>query len=201
MKGSLIILGFFLSGVLLGRLGIIPRADQAGDLASWALYMLLFVVGMGIGFDTRSFRILRELHVKVALVPLFVGIGTLGGSLAAWALLGDMPLRDVLGVGAGFGYYSLSSIMITKMGDAALGSMALIANISRELVTLLSAPLLVRLFGGLAPVMAGGATSMDTSLPIIARYAGERYGIIAVFSGMVLTVAVPILVTAIFTWM
>ncbi|MBG3877017.1 lysine exporter LysO family protein [Desulfovibrio oxamicus] len=201
MKGSLIILGFFLSGVLLGRLDVIPRADQAGDLASWALYMLLFVVGMGIGFDTRSFRILRELHVKVALVPLFVGIGTLGGSLAAWALLGDMPLRDVLGVGAGFGYYSLSSIMITKMGDAALGSMALIANISRELVTLLSAPLLVRRFGGLAPVMAGGATSMDTCLPIIARYAGERYGIIAVFSGMVLTVAVPILVTAIFNWM
>lgn len=200
MKGSLVIFGVFLAGVCLGRLGCIPRADRAGSLATWALYLLLFAVGMGMGFDARSFRVLRELRLKMALVPLFAGAGTLAGSLAAWRLLGDMPLRDVLGVGAGFGYYSLSSIMLTKLGDAALGSMALIANLSRELATLLAAPLLVRLFGGLAPVMAGGATSMDTCLPIIARSAGERYGIIAVFSGMSLTVAVPILVTAIFTW-
>ena len=201
MKGSLIILGWFLAGVILGRTHLIPEAIARSDLSSWALYLLLYAVGMGIGFDTRCWRILRELHIKVALVPVAVIIGTFGGAVGAWALLGDMPLRDVLGVGAGFGYYSLSSIMISRMGDAALGSVALIANITRELTTLLTAPLLVRPFGGLAPVAAGGATSMDTSLPIIARYAGERCGIVAVFSGMVLTVAVPILVTAIFTWM
>ena len=77
MKGSCIILCFFLAGVLVGRLDIVPDAIARGDLASWALYLLLFVVGMGIGFDTRSWRILRELHIKVALVPLAVmGCGT-----------------------------------------------------------------------------------------------------------------------------
>lgn len=156
MKGSCIILCFFLAGVLVGRLDIVPDAIARGDLASWALYLLLFVVGMGIGFDTRSWRILRELHIKVALVPLAVMAGTFGGAAMAWLALGDMPLRDVLGVGAGFGYYSLSSIMITRMGDAALGSVALLANITRELTTLLATPLLVRAFGGLAPVAAGG---------------------------------------------
>ncbi len=200
MKGSCIILCFFLAGVLVGRLYIVPDAIARGDLASWALYLLLFVVGMGIGFDTRSWRILRELHIKVALVPLAVMAGTFGGAAMAWLALGDMPLRDVLGVGAGFGYYSLSSIMITRMGDAALGSVALLANITRELTTLLATPLLVRAFGGLAPVAAGGATAMDTCLPVIARYAGERCGIVAVFSGMVLTVAVPLLISVIFSW-
>lgn len=200
MKGSCIILAFFLAGVLLGRCDVVPDAIARGDLASWALYLLLFVVGMGIGFDTQSWRILRELHIKVALVPLAVMAGTFGGATLAWLLLGDMPLRDVLGVGAGFGYYSLSSLMISRLGDAALGSVALLANITRELTTLLATPLLVRVFGGLAPVAAGGATSMDTCLPVIARYAGERCGIVAVFSGMVLTVAVPVLVSAIFSW-
>lgn len=200
MKGSFIILGFFLVGVILGRYDIIPESIARSDLSTWALYMLLFVVGVGIGFDTQSWRILRQLHVKVALVPAATIVGTFAGSVVAWLLLGDMSLRDVLAVGSGFGYYSLSSIMITKLGDAALGSVALLANITRELTTILIAPLLVRYFGGLAPVAAGGAASMDTCLPVIARYAGERCGIIGVFQGMVLTVAVPILVTTIFSW-
>lgn len=199
MKGSLIILGFFLAGCLSGRMDLLPGWLADGNLASYALYALLFLVGMSMGFDTRSWRILRELHVKVLLVPLFVMAGTFAGAGAVWPFLGDMPLHHALGVGAGFGYYSLSSIMISKMVSPVLGSVALLSNIIRELTTLLAAPLLARHFGKLGPVAAGGATSMDTCLPVIVRFSGERYGIIAVFSGMFLTVAVPLLVTFIFS--
>ena len=75
-----------------------------------------------------------------------------------------------------------------------LGVIALLANLSREIITLIFAPLFVRLFGKLAPIASGGATAMDTTLPIVARFSGKEYAIIAFFSGIVLTVLVPILV-------
>lgn len=203
MKGGLCILLCFAAGLAVGRLDIIPRA-MGEEALGYALFALLFTAGMGMGFDTRNFLIVRALGLKVALLPLGIMVGTAAGALAAWALLAaaghGLSLRDVLGVGAGFGYYSLSSVIIARLGDAALGSVALLANITRELITLLLAPLLVRLGGGLAPVATGGAASMDTCMPVIAQWAGERYAIMGIFSGMVLTVLVPLLVTGIFTW-
>lgn len=73
--------------------------------------------------------------------------------------------------------------------------MALLANISRELITLLCAPLLARWFGRLAPISAGGATTMDTTLPIITRVSGSRYVILSVFHGFTVDFSVPFLVT------
>lgn len=203
MKGSLFILGSFLAGVLAGHMDVIPRA-LGEDALTLALWIMLVLAGMCMGFDTRNFLIVRALGLRVALLPLGIMVGTALGALVAWGLLGlmlhDMSLRDVMAVGAGFGYYSLSSVIIARLGDAALGSVALLANVMRELCTLLLAPLLVKFLGGLAPVATGGAASMDTCMPVIARYAGERYAIMGVFSGMVLTLLVPVLVTGLFTW-
>jgi uncharacterized membrane protein YbjE (DUF340 family) len=200
MKGSLIILAFFIAGALLGYSGITPEVLSSDTVSAYALYFLLFIVGVGIGFDTRCWRILREMHIKVLLVPVFIMLGTFAGALATAPFIPGHSIRDVLAVGAGFGYYSLSSIMISQMGDTVLGSIALLSNIIRELITLLAAPLFVRYFGKLGPLASGGATAMDTTLPIITRFSGERYGIIAVFSGMFLTVAVPFMVSAIMSW-
>ncbi len=126
-------------------------------------------------------------------------VGTFLGGVAAWTML-DMSFRDVMAVAAGFGYYSLSSMLINQLADVSLGSMALISNMVRELVTLLFAPLFARVFGGLGPLSAAGAAS-DTCLPAIIRTSGERNTILGIFSGMVLTIAVPIFVTSIFAWL
>jgi uncharacterized membrane protein YbjE (DUF340 family) len=98
-------------------------------------------------------------------------------------------------VGAGFGYYSLSSIFIGQISGKTLGVVALISNILREIITLLGTPLLLKFFGQLAPIAAGGATSMDTTLPVITKFTGKEYAVISVFSGVVLTMLVPFLVT------
>jgi uncharacterized membrane protein YbjE (DUF340 family) len=76
---------------------------------------------------------------------------------------------------------------------------ALLSNIFREVATLLTTPILVRYFGKLAGIASGGATAMDTTLPVISRYSGKEYAIIALFSGIVLTILVPFLVTFILT--
>ena len=91
-------------------------------------------------------------------------------------------------------------VFITQLGDPALGSVALLSNMIHEIITLTLSPLLVRVVGRLGPVMAGGAAAMDTCLPIIARYSGERYAILAVFSGMTLTLLVPVLVPALMSF-
>ena len=97
--------------------------------------------------------------------------------------------------GSGFGYYSLSSIFITEYRGAELGTIALTTNIIREIITLLGAAVLVRCFGKLAPICSGGATTMDTTLPVITRFSGKEYVIIAIFHGFVVDFSVPFLVT------
>jgi uncharacterized membrane protein YbjE (DUF340 family) len=76
-----------------------------------------------------------------------------------------------------------------------LGTVALLSNIMRELAALLLAPLLVRYFGKLAPIAVGGATTMDTTFPVIVKFSGKEFAVIAVFHGFVLDVSVPVLVT------
>ena len=191
MKESFIILLFFCAGVLLGRLDVLPSAIAESDAVTWIVYLMLAAVGMGLGFDVRAWRILRELKGWVLAVPAVIILGTAAGAIGAWLLLNDMSLRDVLAVAAGFGYYSLSSMLIAREADASLASMALLANMTRELAALVFAPLLVRLAGGLGPLAAAGAAS-DTCLSVIIRTSGERNAILAVFSGMLITVLVPV---------
>ena len=180
MKESIIVLFFFSFGVLGGRLDLLP-ADWLGlvhEASNLAVYAMLAAVGMSLGFDSRAWRILRDLKGWVVLVPLMIIVGTFLGGVAAWTML-DMSFRDVMAVAAGFGYYSLSSMLINQLADVSL---------------------FARVFGGLGPLSAAGAAS-DTCLPAIIRTSGERNTILGIFSGMVLTIAVPIFVTSIFAWL
>jgi uncharacterized membrane protein YbjE (DUF340 family) len=155
----------------------------------------MFLVGVGIGGDEKALKALRGFSFHILLVPLTTIVGTLIGVAAVYLFLNQITLTDVLAVGSGFGYYSLSSIIITDLRSPELGVVALLANVMREIITLLMAPLFVRFFGKLAPISSGGATSMDTTLPIISASSGKEYAIVSLFHGIVLTILVPFLVT------
>ncbi|MFO7736669.1 MAG: lysine exporter LysO family protein [bacterium] len=195
MKNSLIIVGFFVLGIIIGLYDLLPQIFVETDFSLYALYILMFLVGIGIGADKNAWKILKNAKFKIILVPLTVIIGTAIGVGIISIFLKDITLRESLAVGAGFGYYSLSSIFISQISGEALGVVALISNISREITTLLFAPFFAKYFGKIAPISAGGATSMDTTLPVITQSAGKEYAIISVFSGIVLTILVPFAVT------
>lgn len=195
MKNSLIILAFFALGVILGVTGKLPDLMIQTDFSMYALYLLMFLVGIGIGADKNSWSVIRTMKVRIFLVPLGIIFGTFAGTALASLFLPDLKLKEVMAVGAGFGYYSLSSLFITQLSGETLGVIALLSNIMREITTLLATPVLVIFFGKLAGIASGGATSMDTTLPVITRYSGKEWGIISVFSGIVLTLLVPFLVT------
>ena len=196
MKGSLIIIGFFVLGTLCGVSHLIP-IDIVMDsrISFYALCALMFSVGLSVGNDPQTLKNFRSLNPRLVFLPIMTILGTLAGSAAVSLILTHRSLPDCLAVGSGFGYYSLSSIFITEYKGAELGTIALLANISREILTLLAAPLLVRWFGNLAPISAGGATTMDTTLPIITRTAGQQFVVVSIFHGFVVDFSVPFLVT------
>ena len=155
MKGSLIIIGFFVLGTLCGVSHLIP-IDIVMDsrISFYALCALMFSVGLSVGNDPQTLKNFRSLNPRLVFLPIMTILGTLAGSAAVSLILTHRSLTDCLAVGSGFGYYSLSSIFITEYKGAELGTIALLANISREILTLLAAPLLVRWFGNLAPISA-----------------------------------------------
>lgn len=195
MKGSLIIVAFFIAGVILARLGFLPQTVIENDFSLYVLYGLMFLVGVSIGCDRKALVALREQNPKIILVPLATILGTLAGSALVSLVLTGKNLTDCLAVGAGFGYYSLSSIFITEYRGAELGTIALVSNILREIITLLGAAFLARYFGKLAPICSGGATTMDTTLPVITRFSGKEFVVVSIFHGFVVDFSVPFLVT------
>ena len=195
MKGSLIIVSFFLLGTLCGISDLIPESLTSGQLSFYALCALMFSVGISIGHSPDTLKSFRALNPRLGLLPVLTIVGTLAGVAAAWLVLPGRSLTDCLAIGSGFGYYSLSSIFITTYKGAELGTVALLSNIFRELITLIGAPLLVRWFGSLAPISAGGATTMDTTLPIITRSSGHEFVIVSLVHGFVVDFSVPFLVT------
>jgi len=197
MKSSLIIVTFFICGIFAGLFSLLPEFILENDLSSLALYVLMFFVGISIGADKNAWNIVKNARFKIVLVPISVIVGTFIGVGVVSMFLSDITLKESIAVGSGFGYYSLSSILITQMGGKILGVTALLSNIFREIITLLFTPLFAKYFGKLAPIVSGGATSMDSTLPVITKYVGKEYAVISIFNGTVLTILVPFLVTLI----
>jgi uncharacterized membrane protein YbjE (DUF340 family) len=195
MKATLVLFIIFCLGIVTGASGIIPAGLDIEEVKLIVLYILLVLLGINLGVDQRMISYLRNVKPHILLVPLGVVLGSLlGAGVVSWLLFPDLRLQEGLAVGAGFGYYSLSSIIITQISGAELGAIALIANLLRELATILFTPLLSRHLGKISPVASGGATSMDVALPVILKYSGNAYAIVAIVNGVVLTILVPILV-------
>lgn len=195
MRDSLIIVAFFIVGVCLGRWSGVMQCVGDADLTTYALYALMFLVGISVGSDKKILQALKRQQWRIIYVPLGTIAGTLAGVALVSLLIPGRSLTDCLAVGSGFGYYSLSSIFITEYKGAELGTVALMSNIMREIITLLGASLMVRYFGKLAPISSGGATTMDTTLPVITRFAGKEFVIVSIFHGITVDFCVPFLVT------
>lgn len=195
LKGSIVIVSFFVAGVLTGMAGIWTSSGPWDDYTRYALYLLMFLVGASLGAGGKIREMFRSLGIKTLLVPIATITGTLAFSALAALMISRYSVYDCMAIGSGFGYYSLSSVFITQYKGAELGTVALMTNIFREIITLLFAPLLVRFFSPLAPICAGGATTMDTTLGVITRFSGREYVFIAVFHGAVVDFTVPFFVT------
>lgn len=195
MRATIYILLFFTFGLILSWQGLLPDLLLKNDYSVYALYILMFLVGVSIGGDSSAFKVIKQVKLKILLIPLSTIAGTFFGMLIIMPFLTNIGFTDLQAIGAGYGYYSLSSIIIAEMRTETLGVIALIANVIREIITLILTPVLAKKAGKLAPINSAGATSMDTTLPVITRYVGKEYAIISVFHGTMLTILVPVIVS------
>ncbi len=195
MKGSIIVVSFFVLGLLLSRFDLLHEVFYGEDYTRYILYALILCVGINIGSDKTIFKTIKQHGAKIFLLPLSTIVGTLGGCLILGLLWDTRSVTDCLAVGSGFAYYSLSSILITDLRGEELGTIALLSNVIRELITLLFAPAIIMLFGKTALISSGGATSMDTTLAIVTRYCGKDWVVISIFHGFIVDFTVPFLVT------
>ncbi len=194
MRFSLSIILVFTIGVLLGLSQQIPIAVLHDKISFFVLCGLMFFVGVSIGNNKRILKQIKNTPKAMLYLPLVTIFGTYLGVLFLKLFLRDISLFDLLAVGSGFGYYSLSSVLIDEYRGAELASIALLANIVREVLALVLASFFVRYFGELAPISAGGATTADTTLPIIIRSSGEKYAVVSIYHGFILDFLVPFLV-------
>ncbi|MBR0332406.1 MAG: lysine exporter LysO family protein [Alistipes sp.] len=199
MRSSFIIIAAFVVGVVAAVSELLPTWLTDGSVAMWVLYALMLQVGIGIGSDPRLKEILRSLSPRLLLLPCATIVGTMVASAAVSLLISRWSVAEVMAAGSGMGYYSLSSILITQLKEptvgavvaAELGTVALVANILREMLTLTLAPLMVRWFSPVAPICSGGATTMDVTLPVITQYAGREWVFVAIVHGVAVDFSVP----------
>lgn len=187
--------GLFVLGTICGVCHLLPFDIAETNISYYALCALMFSVGLSVGNDPQTLKNFRSLNPRLVFLPIMTILGTLAGSAAVSLILTHRSITDCLAVGSGFGYYSLSSIFITEYKGAELGTIALLANIFREMMALLGAPLIRKYFGKLAPISAAGVNSMDVLLPSITQYSGKDVIPIAIFHGILIDMSVPVFVS------
>ncbi len=187
---------FVLAGGILAGYFLLPASFVALAVSSshWILYLMLFLIGAEMAFTGDIWGKLKKMPKLVFCLPLFSIVGSvLGGALTGLFL--NLGFWQGAAIGGGMGWYSISGAILTASLGAQYGAIAFLTNIIRELLTFLLVPLLFELDIGIAALTIGGATTMDTTLPIISRCGGSDVTMIAILHGVVCSAAVPILLS------
>ena len=185
VKLVLVVGGGLLAGLIL------PIGLEWVDTASeWILFLLLFFIGIQLRNSGLTLRQILLNKQGMAIASLVIMTCMLGGVIAGFLL--DIPLYQALAVSSGFGWYSLAGIL---MGDAfgpVFGGASFLIELMRELVALVAIPLLIRSYP-CTSIGYAGATAMDFTLPVIQTTGGVRCVPIAIVSGFILSLLVPVM--------
>ncbi len=188
MNFSICIVLALIAGIFTGHF----FASDFGKLYEIILYSIIFLIGIELG---QSFKLteIRKLGSLVIKLPLATLAGSMLGGVAT-ALLLKMKLKWGLAIGAGCGWYSLTGPLIAKYSPI-YGTLGFLANLCREILTILLYPLLLKVIKKEIAISIGGATTMDTTLPIITKLGGPELALIAFIHGFVLTILIPIVLS------
>lgn len=191
---TLLVIGAIAIGALAG-FWLLPQevVGYLDTVTTAALCLMLVGIGLDLGSRRETWARLRALGWKVLLIPLLIAVGSLVGAVAGGFLLG-LPVNESSAIGAGFGWYSLSGVLLAKIYSVETGALAFMTNVSREVIAFVLIPVLAVKLGHLVAISPGGATTMDTTLPLISKATDADTTIIAMVSGTALSAMVPLLV-------
>ena len=168
-----------LGGIACGMTGL-----DENVIVSWItsnkdiiLYLLMFLVGISIGFNQGIVSKIKEYHIKI------------------FVILTGMPLGESTAIASGLGWYSLSGVTIGNLAGVQAGSIAFLSNLLREIFSFFSIPWISKKLNYYTCIAPAGATSEDTTLPMMIRYTNEETVVLSVFNGVICSALVPFLIS------
>ncbi len=186
---SLKLCGVVVLGFMLGLTGF-AFLQHATEASEYTLIFLLFLIGIQLRNNGMTLKqiVLNRRGMMVAVIV--VGSSLVGGVINAFIL--DLPLNTALAMASGFGWYSLSGILLTESFGPVIGSATFFNDLGRELIAIMLIPGLVRRSRSTALGLCG-ATSMDFTLPVLQRSGGLEMVPAAIVHGFILSLLVPIM--------
>ncbi len=182
---------FILLGILIGYFAL-PKGDAAwlDTLLTVSLFFLYTGAGIILGTNKEVFTYIKKLGLRMLFLPLSIFAGCLLGGFLMGVVL-DVPLKWSVLSASGMGYYSMSGAFLTEAYGIEAGVYGFIVNVSRDVFTVALLPLLVKISKG-SPIASGAGGCMDTMLIPVSKAVGPELGLVALISGTITTLAVPI---------
>ena len=182
---------FILLGILIGCFAL-PKGDTAwlDTLLTVSLFFLYTGAGIILGTNKEVFTYIKKLGLRILFLPLSIFVGCLLGGFLMGVLL-DVPLKWSVLSASGMGYYSMSGAFLTEAYGIEAGVYGFIVNVSRDVFTVALLPLLAKISKG-SPIASGAGGCMDTMLIPVSKAVGPELGLVALISGTITTLAVPI---------
>ena len=174
---------------------VVPNGLISDQLFAATLFVMLFIFGFSFGLDKDSLQKMKKTGAKILVFPILVALGSLVGGLVAGLIL-SLNVSGTMAVSSGIGWYTLSGPLIGSLLGVQWGTIGFTANFFRELITIITIPLMVKL-DKYAPIASGGGTTMDTTLPLMIRYCGKDTLVTAFSNGLVLSLMAPFIIVSI----
>ncbi len=179
-------------GLVLGRLNPF-QLTNINLIITYLLYVLVFVAGLAIGVDLArgSIKASANLALVGAVQGMLVLVAGLVSGFLTFKITGSPCLRCLLIGGVASGWYTLAGPLASQLNPV-MGLAVFIANMLRETIHILFYPWLSRVIGRSA-ISVGGATTMDTGLPVVVMFGEREDYVVAVVQGLTITLCAPII--------
>ncbi|MDE9464195.1 lysine exporter LysO family protein [Xenorhabdus bovienii] len=190
VSDSIKLCGALILGFLLGLTdwSLFHFASRASEIA---LILLLLLVGIQLRNNGMSLK-QTLLNRRGTIIALVVAISSLLGGIIAAFLLG-LPTKTGLAIASGYGWYSLSGILLSDAYGPVIGSTAFFNDLARELASILLIPMLINRYRSTALGLTGAA-SIDFTLPILQRCGGISIVPAAIVHGFILSLMTPVFI-------
>ncbi|XZQ54722.1 MAG: lysine exporter LysO family protein [Arsenophonus sp.] len=163
--------------------------------AKYGIEITLICLLLLVGSHLRNNEIyLREILINfrgVIIAIIVASSALLGGILAAFLL--SLPTKVGLCIASGYGWYSLTGILLTDIYGPVIGSTAFFNDLIRELAAIMLIPIIINQSRSTALGICG-STSMDFALPILQRSGGVSIIPAAIVHGFILSLLTPLLI-------
>ena len=175
-KITIIIIVFAVVGFLLGNFLLRKTFTQITytnflNYTSWVINIgvsiILLMLGISLGFKGRVVEDIKKAGIIIVSMPFAMILGTALSAILIGILYNGLSVIETLSISFGFGWYTLTSAVISGAGFEVAGAIAFVHNILRELIGIILMPIIAKKVGYIEAVSMPGCCVLDIGLPVL----------------------------------